>query len=113
MPALVVGGVAISIAPGGVKRDRNDAVDRRRAFDNTYRASSTGNPKHDFHFSTPPIPRATSDTYETTLATVTAQTCSGDILGTSMSCCSEITGWTPVLVKGGHRVVLEFILHEV
>lgn len=112
MPVLVVGGVTIKVAPGGVSRDRLDNVDRARAFDNTYRASQSGTVKRDFHFSTPPIPRATADTYEATLGVVTAQTCSGDILGASISCCSEITGWAPSPYQSGHLVVGSFILHE-
>lgn len=83
MPFLTVGGVVIPVAPSGGQRDRLDAVDRRRAFDNTYRASATGNAKREWHFSTPPILRQVADLYEGILATVTAQTCSGDVLGGS------------------------------
>lgn len=32
---------------------------------------------------------------------------------TPVSCCSEITGWTPVRLSTGHAVVLDFALHEV
>lgn len=116
MPALVVGGVTIKITEGGTSRARLDNVDRSRAFDNTYRASVSGTAKRDFNFTTPPIPRATIDTYEATLGIVTPQTCSGDILGGSISCCSEITGWSPVQTSGGpsaHYVVGSFTLHEV
>lgn len=31
----------------------------------------------------------------------------------SLSCCTEVTGWTPVKVQGGHYVVGSFVLHEV
>lgn len=81
MPSLVVGGVTIKVAPGGISRDRLDNVDRGRAFDNTYRASQSGTSKRDFHFSTPPIPRVFADIYEGVLSVVAAQACSGDILG--------------------------------
>lgn len=83
MPSLVIGNVTIPVAPGGISRDRLDGVDRARAFDQTYRASVTGNPKREFHFSTPPISRNLADLYEGVLSTVTAQVCSGDILGGS------------------------------
>lgn len=71
------------MAPGGVSRDRLDGMDRARAFDQTYRASVTGNPKKDFHFSTPPIARSVADFYEVVLGGVGAVACSGDIIGGS------------------------------
>lgn len=83
MPALVVGGVTIPVAPDGVSRDRLDHVDRARAFDGTYRASATGNPKRSWIFSTPPLPRGAADLYESVLANVAAQVCSGDLPGVS------------------------------
>lgn len=83
MSGLVVGGFPIKVAPGGVKRDRLDGVDRARAFDLTYRASATGNPKHDYFFSTPPLTRADAELYEMVLSGVVPQICSGDIIGGS------------------------------
>lgn len=75
----------IRIAAPGVSRDRLDGVDRARAFDQTYRASVTGNPKRQFQFSTPPVLRSVADQYETGLSVVTAQTCSGDVIGGSQN----------------------------
>lgn len=114
MAAVIVGGVTIKVEPDGVSRDRIDNVDRGRAFDNTYRASQSGTVKHDFHFSTPFVARATGDTYEATLGVVSPQTCSGDIIGSSVSCCSMITGrvFKPTSATT-HLVKLSFILSEV
>lgn len=81
MSSLVVGGVVIPVAANGIRRDRLDGVDRARAFDQTYRASVTGNPKRDFFFSSKPVTRGQADYYESILGIVTAQSCSGDILG--------------------------------
>lgn len=58
-------------------------MDRARAFDGTYRASSTGNPKRDFIFTTPPITRQNADLYEYLLSALPTLSCSGDILGWS------------------------------
>lgn len=113
MPALVVGGVTIKVAREGVQRDRDDASDRSRAFDNTYRASVTGTAKRTWAFSTPPLARATADTYEATLGVVSPQTCSGDILGASISCCSEITGNVPLVIGTAQYSVISFALSEV
>lgn len=82
-------------------------------MDNTYRTSQTGGARRDWRFSTRPLPRATADTYEATLRTVAAQMCSGDLLGTPLMACTEITGWTPIHISGSHYVVLDFMLHEV
>lgn len=81
MAGVIVGGVTIPVAPSGISRNRLDAVDRARAFDNTYRASATGTAKRDFVFSTPPLLRGAADYYEGILSVVTAQSCYGDVLG--------------------------------
>lgn len=80
MSILLVGGVPIPISPSGASRPRLDMADRARAFDGTYRASVTGNAKRDWNFSTPPIPRAFADSFQTVLATIGSQTCSGELL---------------------------------
>lgn len=101
MSSLIVGFVTIPVAPGGIRRDRLDAIDRARAFDNTYRASVTGNPKRDWLFSTPPVTRALADAYETALGQVAPQLCSGDILGGSQNVVlqSENFGTTWTLIN--------------
>lgn len=81
MANLVVGGLTVPVAPGSARRERLDGVDRSRAFDQTYRASVSGNPKRVWHFSTPPIPSGRAGIYETVLTALAAQTCSGDLLG--------------------------------
>lgn len=113
MSGLTVGGTTIPVAWSGLKRDRSDWVDRARAFDGTYRASSTGGAVREWGFQTPPVTRTLADTYEALLSQVAAQTCSGDILALPTMCCTEITGWTPVTTAQGHSVVIDFVLHEV
>lgn len=81
MSSLTVGGVVIKISGSGISRPRLDSVDRARSFDGTYRASVTGTPKRDWIFSTPPVTRGQVDYYESVLGIVTAQLCSGDVLG--------------------------------
>lgn len=81
MSSLIVGGLIVPIAPGSAHRDRLDGVDRSRAFDQTYRASVTGNPKRVWHFSTPPIHSGRAGIYEAKLTTIPAQVCSGTLLG--------------------------------
>lgn len=112
MAILIVAGVTIPIAPTGASRQREDRVDRARAIDGTMHATQIGTAKRSWPFTTPPITRANADTYETTLGAVAAQTCSGDILGGSVSCFTEITDWQAVQIPSGHRVVLSFALHE-
>lgn len=107
MASLIVGGVTIPVAPGGISRDRLDLVDRARAFDGTYRASATGNPKKEYAFSTPPVTRAWADFYELVLSKVTALVCSGDIIGGGSNLLpysEDFSTWTDVggvTVTGG------------
>lgn len=97
MSSLVVGGVVIPVAANGIRRDRLDGVDRARAFDQTYRASVTGNPKRDFFFSSKPVTRGQADYYESILGIVTAQLCSGDIIGNNQLLWADVfsnAAWT-------------------
>lgn len=56
----------------------------------------TGNPKRDWFFSTPPIPRQRSDFYEGVLGVVTPQACFGDIIGGS----SNLALWSEQIDNG-------------
>lgn len=76
-----MGGVNIKVAPGAIQRERFDAIDRTRAFDNSYRASVTGTPKRDWMFDTAPVSRADADFYEMVLAQVSPINAWGDIIG--------------------------------
>lgn len=113
MPWLQVGPTVISVAPGSGQWDWNDAVDRRRAFDNTYRASATGGAARDFHFTTPPVTLALAATYRAALQNVAAQLCSGDVMEVPTMCCAEVVNESPVRLSVGHRIVMEIALHEV
>lgn len=113
MPALVVGGVTIPIAVSSPSFSRLDAVDRGRMFDNTYYASQTGGAAREWDFSTPPVTTTDAATYSAVLGKVASQLCSGDILELPTMCCAEYTGGTLVRLAVGHRVVLNFRLHEV
>lgn len=113
MVGLTVGGVTIPIATQGNKTDRFDGADRSPMFDNSYRVSVAGGSRRDFHFSTPPVARALGDSYLATLGNPAAQICSGDIIAIPTMCCAEVTNWTPVMIQGGHYIVIDFVLHEI
>ena len=110
MASLTVG--AINILINEASRDRLDMTDRARAFNGTYRMTITGSVKRSWNFATVPVARATANTYEGYLDGSVAVACSGDILGGSVSCFPEITGWEPVMASSGHKVILRFSLHE-
>lgn len=82
-------------------------------FDNTYYASQTGGAAREWDFSTPPVTTANAAAYSVVLGRVASQLCSGDILELPVMCCSEFTGGTFVRTAVGHRIVLNFRLHEV
>lgn len=91
-----------------------DAVDRVRAFDNTFRASQTGGAVRVWDFETPAVLAATEgETYKAALSTVASQLCSGDILAIPTMCSAELTDGVPTSVAGDPYVVLNFSLHEV
>lgn len=113
MSFLTVGGTVIPVAPGSGHWDWNDAVDRRRSFDNTYRASATGGAARDFRFTTPPVTLANASIYRAVLQNVAAQMCSGDVMEIPTMCCAELVNETPVKLNVGHRLVQEWALHEV
>ena len=114
MSFLVVGGVTIPVAPGSNNnRDVQDNVDRSRMFDNSMKVSQSGTEKRIWNFSTPPVARATADAYDAQIGTVASQTCSGDVLGGSVTCYTRRTGWQPVHKSSTeHLVVLSFALDE-
>lgn len=103
----------IPVAPGSGRVDWSDAVDRRRAFDNTYRASATGGAARDWHFSTPPVALSLAPSYRAALGNVAAQLCVGDVIEIPTMCCAELIGETPTKVQSVHYVVFDFALHEV
>lgn len=109
---VVVGGTPIKVSPSSGKADWNDAVDRRRSFNNNYFASATGGAAREWHFSTPPITRAVAGTYRAVLSQVQAQMCSGEGLELPTMCCAELIGETPVKGAASNYVSLDFALHE-
>lgn len=82
-------------------------------FDNSYFASTAGGAANEWQFSTPPVTLALAATYKAALSIVSPQLCSGDILELPTMCCAEYQGGTPVRTAVGHRVVINFSLHEV
>lgn len=113
MASLVVGGVSIPVAVSSPSFSRSDAVDRGRVFDNTSFTSQTGGAANDWQFSTPPVTPALAATYKAALGIVSAQLCSGDILELPTMCHTEYMGGKPERTAVGHRVVIDFALHEV
>lgn len=112
MPGLQVGATVIPLAPDGFDREIDEGTDRSRAVDGTMHVTVLGSDKRSWPFRTPPILRADANTIDAVLAVKTAQSCSGDVLGGTVSCYTRRTGWKGVTVQGGHRVVLSFLLEE-
>ena len=112
MSSVVVGGLPIRVAPGSIKTDRDDGVDRARRFDQSYSASKTGGTARDFHFTTPPVSATDFAAYMAVLSQTQAQTCSGDIITIPTMCCAETHGWSPVRSQGATYYTIDFTLHE-
>lgn len=112
MPALVVGGVTVSVAPGGAREAVVEIGDRARAFDGTMR-STVRSRKKAWPITTIPMTQGDATTLETALNGTLPVACSGDILGASVNCHPEITGIDYVPIAGSYLVVTSFTLHLV
>lgn len=89
MPSLVIGGVTIprvTAAPRTVV----EAIDRERAFDNTMLAVQIAPAKASWSITVAHCTTAQLATIEAALAGTPPVTCSGDLLGGSVSCHIEV-----------------------
>lgn len=111
MPALVVGGVTVPVAPDGASEEAELIGDRDRMFDGTMREVSDGL-KRRWPIATTPMAAADYATLRAVLVGTPPVTCSGDILGATVSCFVEMGGATPGKVAGTLRRVLRFTLLE-
>lgn len=111
MAALVVGGVTVKVAVGGVSRRRVEIGDRVRAFGGRLRSSIRAR-KWEWAVTTPAVPVAEASTYLTAIETVPVS-CSGDALGGTVSCHGTLTGWNDAGLPGGTHVIVSFDLLEV
>lgn len=113
MAFLVVGsetvGASVNNAGGRTKEYSRDI---NRAVDNSLLVTTTGTTKREWSLSTIPMTPANAATLETQIETVPV-TCSGDLLGGSVSCVGTVTDRVPGPIPGDHQVILEFTLREV
>jgi hypothetical protein len=110
MPALVVNGVTIPIAPGGASQEAELIGDRDRMFDGSMREVSDGY-KARAPFVTPPLSPADYTTIRAALLATPPVTCSGD-LAPAVSCFVELGAADAGKVAGAIRRVLRFTLLE-
>ena len=61
---------------------------------------------------TAPMLRSDADALEVQLNSGPPVSCSGDLLGATLSCWPMVKGWHPVATPGSHKVVIEFTLSE-
>lgn len=112
MPALIVGGFTV---PGVVSANRKivEAVERERSYNNTMLATQIAADKDQWNINVSHINAADLASLEAALATTPPVTCSGDVLGGSVSCHIEKGGSEPVLGILPRRWNFNFVLHEV
>lgn len=115
MPALVVGGVTVSVAVDGAERLAPEPIGGapRRMFDGSLRWNHRGF-KQGWNITTTPLTSADRTTLEAQLTSTSLPvSCSGDILGGAVSCIPEPGSVTPIAVAGGGiRFVVKFTLRE-
>lgn len=112
MPALVVGAVTVSGAVAAPKTVL-EAIDRERAVDNSLLATQLGTAKGQWAIQVTNRPLAQLSAILAALAALPPITCSGDILGGSVSCHPEVHGQDLVLGTNPRLWNLSFTLHQV
>lgn len=111
MPALIIGGVTI---PGVVAARRTvvEAVERDRAYANNLLATQIAAEKDEWAIEVSHVTVAELATIEAALAGTPPITCSGDLLGGSVSCHVQKNSTDPVLGILPARRMLSFSLLE-
>lgn len=112
MPFLTVTGQTVPVAVGGASEEVELIGDRARAFDGTMRSTRRAT-KRKWQVKTAPMTTADATSLRTKLLATPPLTCSGDLLGGTVSCDAEITGVEFVAAAGTDRQAIEFTLHEV
>lgn len=110
MALLTVGAVDVSVASADL--DYEEVGDRARAFDGT-KLSTVRARKRMITIETIPYTTGNATTLQNALNATPPVSCSGDLLGGTVSMHPELKSRKAVGVTGGHRVVLTFVLHEV
>lgn len=112
MAFVVVDGNTVPVALGGGSLAIHPVGDRHRAFDGTMRDSITDNLRV-WTVKSAPMSRSDADSlYSSLTATSQPKTCSGDLLGASISCYTKFVRWTSSPASTEDRVVVEFTLEE-
>ena len=111
MAFLVVAGVTVPVALNTTSGAPVEAGERVRAWDNSM-LSTVRDFKDEWQVTTALMLRADADTLKAALQGTPPLTCSGDLLGGSVSCHAVITGERYVKKGVGEMVALSFTLME-
>jgi hypothetical protein len=111
MAALMIGALQVKVAPGTFNMRPVEIGDRERSLNGTLRSSVRAT-KREYSAATPPIPLADANTLRAALQTI-PQTCSGDLLGETISCHGRLTSWDVAAIPGATFVTVGFELLEV
>ena len=112
MPYLTIGATDVDVAADGVSEEVQNIGDRYRAFDGTMRSTVRAY-KSVWTVQTVPMARATADTLQGVLEGSQPISCSGDLLGGTVSCHVEPLGTQAVAGAAGAELkVVRFRLHE-
>lgn len=106
MPFLVVGSVTVPVPPGGVRKRPIAIGEQDRAMDGTPLSDVTGH-RDEWTVRTLDMTRANANALEAVLRGAMPVTCSGDLLGGTISC-DVVVGETSDAEVG--RFVVEFTL---
>lgn len=105
------GDVPVEIGSDGAVRDNAEVGGRARMLDGTMH-SSVRDSKGGWRIRTTPILRASGDSLVAVLTGTQPLSCSGDLLGGSVTCHAELGQVRHVKTADGERQIVEFTLHE-
>ena len=113
MAFVVVDGTTVPVALGSGSMTVETVGDKHRAFDGTIRSTLTDQLRV-WKVRSVPMPTGTVDTLFASLTSLSSQplTCSGDLLGASISCYGTWDRKTSVAGSSGIQFTVEFTLEE-
>lgn len=112
MAFCIVDGTTVPVAPNAGKLRTIEVGDKHRAFDGTMRSSLTDHMR-EWRVKSAPMASTDADTLYASLTSLSQpKTCSGDLLGASISCYGKFEGRTEVAHSTTPMAVMEFTLQE-
>ena len=111
MAFLVVAGQTVPVKLGSARREREEVGQRRRTFDGSQRSTVRAR-KRVWHVETHPMALADATSLLAVFDGSPPFTCSGDMIGGTLSCYVFDAAWQHLRAVDGERAEMQFTLAE-